>query len=313
MNISKTLGISSGYVNHCIPDYTAERQILEIARSIVLNSSIGAGLAEKAPIQISINIDSRKDGVYTGGGSINIINGGLLNTGVSSGSSTNLPEKGETTASTPPAETPLELSSQAAGSEKFERLVHILGGLGKDVLDKFFSNLSAKKLAGVGKNLWATAKSALNQLVNDNLLSNEQMLKIRAEANGQKKVSETQRRQADGAVRTSTHTGEKIISSKLPKGFLWKPVAESPPHGLVVLLPPALSKDVKSLQIVDPESGKVLASGRYAGIGNGDRAHFRFSEKGSSFPPGAIVTAISANGERLNFQVANTSSRTEGK
>jgi len=92
--------------------------------------------------------------------------------------------------------------------------------------------------------------------------------------------------------------------------FLFKPVSESDGN-LVVLLPSSLTGLISSASLIGPD-GTLIESGRYSGVGNGDRTHFRFSKPGSSYPANLTVQAKLDNGETVSFNVANPSERTGG-
>jgi hypothetical protein len=98
----------------------------------------------------------------------------------------------------------------------------------------------------------------------------------------------------------------------VPKGFLWKPVADSPPHGLVILTPSEWTGSVSRVSVLGP-SGEEIASGRDAGIGNGDRQHFRFNRAGNSFPDGVFVKIRFKNGTEQTVLIRDSASRLEGK
>ena len=94
-------------------------------------------------------------------------------------------------------------------------------------------------------------------------------------------------------------------------GFLWKPVSDN--NGkLVVLLPSNLSGKVESASIhssLPPSESNIIETGKFSGIANGSRSHFRFSKPGSSFPDGAYVVAKLSNGGYSTFQIGDSSSR----
>lgn len=92
-------------------------------------------------------------------------------------------------------------------------------------------------------------------------------------------------------------------------GFLFKPTSESDGN-LVVLLPSRLTGLVSGLSIVGPD-GQVTESGRYRGIGNGGREHFRFSKPGGQYANGSTVQAKLITGEIVRYLISNTSQRTE--
>jgi hypothetical protein len=90
--------------------------------------------------------------------------------------------------------------------------------------------------------------------------------------------------------------------------FLWKPVSEKDGK-LAVLIPASLSDRVQEVAILSPDKKKVLQKGRFSGIGNGDRAHFRFSKPGGQFPDGAIVWIKLKDGTSRHVVINNSESR----
>lgn len=103
-----------------------------------------------------------------------------------------------------------------------------------------------------------------------------------------------------GSQAPSTSTGLDTI--KPSDEFLWKPASEKDGN-LVVLLPGKMSGKVKKVRVLSANGRKSLASGRYSGIGNGDREHYRFSKPGSRFPKNAIVEISLKDGTIRNFTV----------
>jgi hypothetical protein len=90
--------------------------------------------------------------------------------------------------------------------------------------------------------------------------------------------------------------------------FLWKPASERD-NKLVILLPSSLTSLVKSVQIISPKAKKVLETGAYSGIGNGQRTHFRFKKSGGSYPDGSIVLITLNDGSRRHVKIKNTEVR----
>lgn len=81
-----------------------------------------------------------------------------------------------------------------------------------------------------------------------------------------------------------------------PAGFLWKPISDSTGK-LAVLVP----ERTRSSCIVNGESGA------WGGIGNGSRAHYRFSKPGGAYPDGvACQTSVGT------FIIPHTALRYEG-
>lgn len=92
-------------------------------------------------------------------------------------------------------------------------------------------------------------------------------------------------------------------------GFLFKPVSESDGK-LVVLLPSRLTGLVSGVSLVGPD-GQVVESGRYRGVGNEGREHFRFNKPGGQYSNGLSVQAKLVTGEVVRYLISNTSQRTE--
>jgi len=93
--------------------------------------------------------------------------------------------------------------------------------------------------------------------------------------------------------------GDTLIPDKQIKaktGFLWKPVSDSDGR-LAILLPPALTGRSVGVQVLSPDGNRVLATGRYSGVGNGFRDHFRFDRSGGNFPPNSIVKVTLNDGQ----------------
>lgn len=102
------------------------------------------------------------------------------------------------------------------------------------------------------------------------------------------------------------------LGAQLPPtgGFLWKPVSDK--NGdLAVLLPKQYTGKVKQVRILSPDGNKVLAKGKYSGVGNGDREHYRFNKPGSAYPDGAIVLIEMESGAIRHFNIKDTAKRTE--
>lgn len=104
----------------------------------------------------------------------------------------------------------------------------------------------------------------------------------------------------------------KGIASPFGRGFLWKPVSDSDGK-LAILLPSAISEEVVDVKLLSPDHSKVLATGRFTGIGNGDRAHFRFAKPGDGYPAGLIVQATLKDGTTFEHRISRPNSRNEKK
>jgi hypothetical protein len=90
--------------------------------------------------------------------------------------------------------------------------------------------------------------------------------------------------------------------------FLYKPVSDSDGK-LVVLSSSTFSDQVESARIT--KDGQILEEGRWGGIGNGNRAHFRFSKSGSSYPDNLAVEFILKDGTVKSYEITESSDRTE--
>ena len=104
----------------------------------------------------------------------------------------------------------------------------------------------------------------------------------------------------------------KTAKTNLPRSngeFLWKPASDKDGK-LAILLPKGLTGKVKGVQVLSPDGTSVLAKGKYAGNGNGDREHFRFNKPGGEFPDGAIVVITMENGTKQQVTIKETSNRT---
>ena len=90
-------------------------------------------------------------------------------------------------------------------------------------------------------------------------------------------------------------------------GFLWKPNAEKD-NNLVILLPKSLG-EVGGVRVLSPDGTTELAKGRFSGIANGERAHYRFSRAGAEFPDNALVEITKRDGTKLHLAIPNTAER----
>lgn len=95
---------------------------------------------------------------------------------------------------------------------------------------------------------------------------------------------------------------------ELSSGFLWKPISDKDGN-LAILLPPRLTGKVRSVAVISPDGARTLQTGKYAGNGNGDREHFRFSKPGGEFPDGSIVLIKLADGSRRYMTIRDTAAR----
>jgi len=92
--------------------------------------------------------------------------------------------------------------------------------------------------------------------------------------------------------------------------FLWKPSSDKDGK-LAVLLPTSLTGKVSEVVILQPDGSRARQKGSYAGVGNGDREHYRFSSAGDKFADGSIVLIKMKDGTHYNVKISETSKRFE--
>jgi hypothetical protein len=109
----------------------------------------------------------------------------------------------------------------------------------------------------------------------------------------------------------ATTTKRPDIGSALKKSgeFLWKPVSESDGK-LAIVIPKELTGKVKEVRVLSPDGKKSLAKGRFSGVANGDREHYRFTKPGAQYPDGAIVVITLENGSKRYVKIQESSERT---
>lgn len=78
------------------------------------------------------------------------------------------------------------------------------------------------------------------------------------------------------------------IESLHGTGFVWKPVGENPPKGLVVLTP--ASWPVAECKIFQPDGVTLVEVASYSGLTNPNKPTYRFSRPGSAFPANCILS-----------------------
>jgi hypothetical protein len=104
--------------------------------------------------------------------------------------------------------------------------------------------------------------------------------------------------------------GRQVSVSR--SGFLWKPVSENDGK-LVILLPQSLTGKIRSASIhssLPPRSENMIENGRFSGdTHNENRAHFRFSKPGSSYPDNTYVVAQLNDGTYTSFQIGSSGAR----
>lgn len=97
---------------------------------------------------------------------------------------------------------------------------------------------------------------------------------------------------------------------KFTKDFLWKPVSDKDGN-LAIILPERLTGKVTGVKIVSKDQSKRVGKGKYSGIGNGNREHFRFKRPGSAFPKGSIVVITLDGGKVIHVPIKHTDRRVQ--
>lgn len=115
----------------------------------------------------------------------------------------------------------------------------------------------------------------------------------------------TEKRNSQPTNRSNTASTTSIGNSGQ---FLWKPKSDKDGK-LAILIPANLSHNIKSVAILDPKNKKNIETGKDGGIGNGERAHFRFKKAGGNYPDNAIVEITYNNGNKKRIKIPETSSR----
>jgi len=132
-----------------------------------------------------------------------------------------------------------------------------------------------------------------------------------AQQAGGNTLMQTMSKLVDSLQKLVTEVTAKTSSSKSSVSgngqFLWKPIAESDGN-LVILLPSHLTNDVADVE-VRTRDGERLERGRFSGVHNEGREHFRFSKSGANFPAGSQVVIRLKDGSQQTVTVENTGSR----
>ena len=91
---------------------------------------------------------------------------------------------------------------------------------------------------------------------------------------------------------------------------MWKPVSDKD-GDLAILIPKQLTGKIKEVKILNRDGTKSIAKGKYSGVGNGNREHYRFAKPGSGYPDGAIVLIKLEDGTSRHVRISDTSRRIE--
>ncbi|MBX7138278.1 MAG: hypothetical protein K1X83_09865 [Oligoflexia bacterium] len=89
------------------------------------------------------------------------------------------------------------------------------------------------------------------------------------------------------ACATPTSPSGSVQKLRQLGDFLWKP-SGAKDGKLVILIPKKLTGSISTVDIKGPD-GKVISTGKFTGVSNGDREHYRFDQPGASYPAGSIV------------------------
>jgi hypothetical protein len=224
--------------------------------------------------------------------------------------------------------------SRIRRGERFATLVHFeLSRRSPELGDELRHRLADKRqLHPVdlrGERLIKSTTAALRDMVHEGLISKRfaTTISTRALKGTQPPEAKPDPRQddvgncADRTAATS-HAPSSLSPGAWPKGptlaldaplgFLWKPFSDS--DGLLaILLPESWTDFAVGVEVCSPDGEKVYERGRSAGIGNGGRAHFRFTRTGEGFPPGSVTRVTFADGSFRDIPIAITGVRGEGR
>jgi hypothetical protein len=106
---------------------------------------------------------------------------------------------------------------------------------------------------------------------------------------------------------SSSSTSSSSSGGASSGGFVWKPISEGDGN-LVILLPPNLTGNVAGVVVFHEGSGQTV-TGRYTGVHNGGREHFRFLQPGAAYGEGLTVTAQLKSGGTKSWSVPSGARR----
>jgi len=178
---------------------------------------------------------------------------------------------------------------------------------GKAQFDSDRTALSTKRLpdAPSGDTAMRSVSTALRKFAANEAASQTEISIFRqreAELSRQKRRQARRLTEAVGDLDTSCNRPSRKV---IPPGFIWRP--HSTRDGNLVILPPVeLTGKVARVTIVSPERGEVLAKGRYSGIANGGREHYRFTQRGEFFPNGSVLQLQLSTGEKREIVISKT-------
>lgn len=90
-------------------------------------------------------------------------------------------------------------------------------------------------------------------------------------------------------------------------GFLWKPVSDGDGK-LVVLAPAGLTGQISGSNVLRANGSRIEA-GRYTGVHNGGREHFRYNRPGRDYPAGCILELVLRSGDRRHYVIPRPGER----
>lgn len=155
---------------------------------------------------------------------------------------------------------------------------------------------------GIGDSGSAKTSIAIGSAVKKlgTLLNSPQILALR-------NLGEGSTASASTASSTGTTTTPSSAAVDGPNGFLFKPKADKDGR-LVILLPESMTSNISAVLLKD-QSGNVIENGKSAGVGNGDREHFRFSKSGSSYLKNLTVEVRLKDGTTKDYLIPDPSLR----
>jgi hypothetical protein len=120
-------------------------------------------------------------------------------------------------------------------------------------------------------------------------------------------VNETSTQTTGTPAESSSSTSSSSSGGGSSGGFVWKPISEGDGN-LVILLPPNLTGNVAGVVVFHEGSGQTV-TGRYTGVHNGGREHFRFLQPGAAYGDGLTVTAQLKSGGTKSWSVPSGARR----
>jgi hypothetical protein len=96
-------------------------------------------------------------------------------------------------------------------------------------------------------------------------------------------------------------------------GFLWKPSGDHTSN-LVVLLPSSFNNRAVAVEIhraIPPNQSTFVEGGRYTGIANQNRGHWRFRRHGSAYGTNIFVVVFRNDGQTFAYPIPNGANRVD--